>query len=123
MSDDPGFDTFWSNYPRKVAKGLARRSWASASRRAPVSDILSALAAQIDAGMFDAMKEDARRRGLQEKTLIPHPSTWLCADRWEDEIVHRTRPAFRNGALELLAREHQAGVPMESDVARIEGAP
>lgn len=100
-----GFDLFWQSYPRKVAKGLARRSWASATTRAPSADILAGLSAQLAAGVFDGMKEDARRKGMQEKTLIPHPSTWLTGDRWEDEIEPRCLPVLHNGAAELLLRE------------------
>lgn len=98
------FDLFWDLYPRKVSKGQARISWKNALKKAPAPQILTALNAQIKAGAFDAMKDDARRRGMQEKQLIPHPSTWLCAEKWEDEIVPRTTPISNNGALNLLRR-------------------
>lgn len=109
------FDLFWDLYPRKVSKGQARISWKNALKKAPAPQILTALNAQVQAGTFDAMKDDARRRGMQEKQLIPHPSTWLCAEKWEDEIVPRERPAFRNGAMELLAREAEAGMLIDAE--------
>jgi len=111
MSDDQsGFDTFWGAYPRRTGKGAARKAWAAAIKREDGLAILHCLYAQIDAGMFD-----------KESQFIPHPRTWLCQDRWSDDIVQRKRPAFRNGALELLAQEHEAGAFIEADVAQIEG--
>jgi hypothetical protein len=72
-----GFEEFWRNYPKKVAKQDALRAW----KKLPLSDglldqILSALKAhkqcaqwQKDGGAF-----------------IPFPATWLNGKRWEDEV-------------------------------------
>lgn len=67
------FDQFWTIYPRKVAKGAARRAFASACRRASPSVIIAALQAYP----FD----------LSRPKFIPHPATWLNGDRWEDELT------------------------------------
>lgn len=94
MSDPDQFETFWRTFPRHTAKGLARKAYAKASLKVAPAVILAALLAQIDAGGFP-----------DDPKFIPHPATWLNQERYEDEILPRRRTAFRNGALELLARE------------------
>lgn len=73
---DAEFDQFWTTYPRKCAKGDARKAWRQVSHLLPpLPVVLSAVAAarrsqqwQREAGQF-----------------IPYPATWLRAERWEDE--------------------------------------
>lgn len=70
------FDVFWRAYPRKHAKGDARKAWhQTAAIRPPVEQLLAAI---------DAAKrsEQWRRDGGQ---YIPYPATWLRGERWEDE--------------------------------------
>lgn len=69
------FDEFWSRYPRKVGKKAARRAWDRL-------DHDSRLAA-IDA--IDAHTQVWWKEGRSSAT-IPHASTWLNGERWEDEI-------------------------------------
>jgi hypothetical protein len=69
------FDIFWSAYPRKTAKGYARKIWNR--DKPPLEKILKALRWQTNS--FDWRKE----RGA----YIPHPSTYLAQSRWEDEPV------------------------------------
>ena len=92
--DPARFDEFWRIYPRKVGKGQARKAWLSAGRKVADFTIILALNSQLSAGMFE-----------KEVQFIPHPSTWLNGERWSDQIVAKQRPVYRNGALELLARE------------------
>ena len=94
MSIDEDFLAFWRDYPRKTGKRAAQKAWDAALKRANAGAIRDALDLQKQAGMFD-----------REPQFIPHPRTWLCQDRFDDEIVRKARPTFRNGALELLARE------------------
>jgi len=69
-----GFETFWSAYPKKVGKGAARASWAK--NNLPELDVLlSALRKAIASP--DWQKEMGK--------FIPHASTWLNQQRWEDE--------------------------------------
>ena len=71
------FDAFWQAYPRKVAKGAARKAWkATAKIRPPVECLLLALEDQVDSedGLSD------------EKKFMPHASTWLRNEQWEDEV-------------------------------------
>ena len=98
IEEDPGFATFWGAYPRRTAKGAARKAWASAIKKHDGLAILHCLYNQIGAGSFS---RDAK--------FIPHPSTWLNQERWSDDLPTSRRPEFRNGALEALARQWEAG--------------
>jgi hypothetical protein len=66
------FDQFWRNYPRKVGKPQARQAFSKALKRATEQQIMNGLAA------WTAVWEDPR--------YIPHPTTWLNRDGWDDQI-------------------------------------
>ncbi len=74
---DADFDRFWTLYPRKVGKGAARKAWAAALRRADegAASIIAGITVQTSLDRFDT-RDDGR--------FIPHPATWLNADRWLD---------------------------------------
>ena len=72
----PGFDAFWSAYPRKVGKDAAARAFAK--RRVDAS-LLASLLVAIEA---QRNGEQWRKDGGQ---FIPHPATWLNEGRWQDE--------------------------------------
>jgi hypothetical protein len=67
------FLEFWQACPRRTAKGSAAKAWAKATTRAHPADII--------AGMVRFAEETAGT----EPRFLPHPSTWLNADRWLDE--------------------------------------
>ena len=69
------FDAFWLVSPRKVGKGAARKAFAKALLKAPAEVIIAAM---------KKFAEAARATGRERKT-IPHPSTWLNQERWDDE--------------------------------------
>ena len=72
------WEKFWSLYPRKVAKGDARKAWAStASIRPPIDEILAAIRAQSQS---DQWRKDFG-------TFIPYPATWLRGERWADSVT------------------------------------
>lgn len=64
------FDEFWSQYPRKTAKGSARKAYATALKKVEADTLLTALCAF-------PFSDDPR--------YIPHPATWLNQERWSDE--------------------------------------
>lgn len=71
----PGFDSFWSAYPRKTAKPQAAKAFA---RLKPDEALLRTLLAAIE-----------RQRHWPQWTkdggeFIPHPATWLNGQRWLD---------------------------------------
>ena len=76
VSPPAGFDEFWSVYPRRAAKGAARKAWAGAVKRAEVAVIVEGAA---------RYRDDPNR----DPDFTAHPATWLNADRWEDEPVAR----------------------------------
>ena len=94
MPVEHDFDLFWASYPRRDGKGAARRKFVIALTKTDFHIIMDAVEAQKIAGMFP-----------DNRQFVPHPATWLHQERWDDEIVRKARPTFRNGALELLARE------------------
>lgn len=72
-----GFDQFWRNYPRKVAKKAALKAWGKLDPSNGLAEqILSAL-------MLQASSESWTRDNGQ---FIPYPATWLNGRRWEDEV-------------------------------------
>lgn len=71
------FDSFWSLYPRRVGKKEARKAW----DRMTVENRASALCV---VGAHAALWE---REG-RGSTKIPHASTWLNRESWEDEISY-----------------------------------
>jgi uncharacterized protein YdaU (DUF1376 family) len=73
----PGFDAFWTAYPRKQAKGAAIKAFARLrADDALQADILAAIRRQADS-------DDWKRGGGK---WIPYPATWLNDRRWEDQL-------------------------------------
>ena len=70
------FERFWTAYPRKVAKGAARRAWKTAKLNGQTLHLI--LAALDWQRHSDQWTKDAGR-------YIPHPATYLNQRRWEDE--------------------------------------
>lgn len=73
------FEDFWKQYPRKIAKGNAQRSWEKIPSMSPE------LQQQIIASV-EAHKETSQWREGGGK-FIPHPATFLNQQRWLDEIA------------------------------------
>ena len=66
------FDEFWSVYPRKTAKGQARKAWPAAVRKAnPEVIIKGAMRYRDDPNRTDRFTK--------------HPATWLNGECWADE--------------------------------------
>ena len=86
------FEDFWSIYPRRKAKGTARRAWERALKCTAESVIL------------DGARRYALERVGQDPTFTKHPSTWLNGECWSDEADHREKNSaeladeLRNGA-------------------------
>ncbi len=77
-AEPAGFDEFWSAYPRKVARGAALKAWAKAKPDEPLRQVILAAIGRARDG------PDWRKDG---GAFIPHPATWLNAQRWLDEPV------------------------------------
>jgi hypothetical protein len=69
------FEEFWKIYPRKVAKGDARKAWTATTKIRPsLPELLKAVYAARASKQW--LKDDGE--------FIPHPATWLRQERWED---------------------------------------
>ncbi len=75
LNNDPDFKAFWASYPRRVAKGAARKAWRSIMEKGGVE------AADIIAGA-EAYRDDPKRK--HDITFTAHPASWLNAERWTD---------------------------------------
>jgi hypothetical protein len=70
--DDPDFARFWDAYPRKEAKGAARRAWTKAIKTADADAVIAGAA---------RYRHDPRR----EERFTAHAATWLNSERWLDQ--------------------------------------
>lgn len=71
-----GFEIFWQNYPRKVGRKKALEAWLKIQ---PDEE----LAKRIITGLLSAMQSKQWKKDNGQ--FIPHPSTWLNQERWNDE--------------------------------------
>lgn len=71
------FDAFWKAYPRKIGKQKALKAF---ERIKPDNALLSTMLNKIEA----YKKTDQWQKNNGQ--FIPHPTTWLNAGSWEDEI-------------------------------------
>jgi hypothetical protein len=70
------FENFWQQYPRKIGKLTAKRSWEKLSQE----NQQKALEAIVEHRKYWSAKGT-------EWEFIPHASTWLNQERFEDELV------------------------------------
>ncbi len=92
---DDGFESFWSLYPKREAKGAARAAW----KKLRPADRSAALQAVKEYG---ASWEGATH---EERHFIPHPERWLKAERWRDDPA-----AWRAAASARRAKRKRGGV-------------
>lgn len=71
--EQKAFDQFWAIYPRKVGKRVALNAFARAVSRASPTAIV------------DGAQRLAEDPNLPESRFIPHPTTWLNRDGWDDD--------------------------------------
>lgn len=84
------FEDFWAAYPRKVAKGNARKAFAAAMKKATIEEISAGLNKQLAA------------LSKKERQYIPHASTWLNGERWTDEPTDNDEPK-RHATIDAIA--------------------
>lgn len=81
------FDRFWGAYPRKVAKGEARKAWRKLD---PDDDLTEQICEAIETA------KAAEQWRKDEGRFIPYPATWLRREGWEDR--HEVEiPPLRQG--------------------------
>lgn len=83
-AEDPAFAEFWDAYPKRVAKGAARKAWDKAIKAGadPKAITLAARRYATDP-----------RRSADDIRYTAHPATWLNAERWADEDEPPPRPS------------------------------
>ncbi len=84
------FDEFWATALRKIGKGDARKCYGRAIKRADEDVILDA---------WGTANRGWRGKDIQ---FVPHPSTWLNQDRWDDEQPSSS-PVNGAASLEVIA--------------------
>jgi uncharacterized protein YdaU (DUF1376 family) len=67
------FEVFWERWPRKQAKGTARKAWLNI----PIAEYPAVMT-----GLEKWLLSDQWAR-----EVIPHPATWLNKKRWQDEDI------------------------------------
>lgn len=71
MTREDQFELFWRSYPRRVAKGAARKAFDKAIKKTTLEN------------MTRAIREYIARK--PEKIDFKHPATWLNSECWDDE--------------------------------------
>ena len=77
MTDQEQFEVWYKAYPKKVAKGDARKAWNQTQKIRPSLEKL------IEAVKLQCQTEQWMKDG---HAYIPYPATWLRAERWDDEV-------------------------------------
>ena len=78
----PTFEKFWAEYPRKTGKKEAFKVWS----KIKIDDILFD---KILKSLIEQKKHD--NLPVDRPKYIPHASTWLNQERWDDEIVYKEK--------------------------------
>lgn len=73
---EKNFELFWDAYPNKTAKKKARQSW---DKLNPTGELF----ASVMRGLEKAKKSPQWTKDAGQ--YIPHPTTWLNQERWNDE--------------------------------------
>lgn len=73
------FEAWWSIYPKKVAKGAAKKAWAKLAKSGVALD-------QVIAATQYLVDDPEYRPFHGESTYIPYPATWLNGNRYEEAM-------------------------------------
>ena len=82
---DPLFDQFWSGYPKKVAKEVAREKFLILARAGKIPELIKATN-----GYMDYLKAQRIKRNFNQEPM--HPATFLMKDRWMDYVGFKYEP-------------------------------
>ena len=82
MPSTPTFAVFWSVWPHKIGRKAAERAWRTATKDTPPAEILAGL----ERLRHELVEQNARG-------FCPHPTTWLNAGRWDDDLSNARRPS------------------------------
>lgn len=83
---DGHWEQFWRSYPRRTAKGAAKKAWDAAVEKENPAVIIEAAKRYAD---------DPNR----DPAFTPHPATWLNQERWgDDPLPTRASTERKSGA-------------------------
>lgn len=71
------FEEFWKHYPRKIGKGAAKKSFV---KRKPSQELTQRMINAVE------IQKKSPQWMRDKGQFIPHPTTWLNQERWEDEV-------------------------------------
>lgn len=95
------FNLFWEHYPRKVSKKPAR-TWFEKNK--PSKELVETMVKKLE-----LFKKTIWHN--KETTFIPHPSTWLNQERWNDEVGSDiSRKGSNNGNDKLDNNNKPSGI-------------
>ncbi|MCL2422260.1 MAG: helix-turn-helix domain-containing protein [Defluviitaleaceae bacterium] len=94
------FELFWQLYPRKAGKKVAKRAWVDIN---PDELLLATIM-----GALKVAIQYWNNHSVSVKH-IPHPSTWLIEERWEDEFTTEQLSQAPQGSI-VSHSESQGGV-------------
>ena len=101
--DQAVFDRFWSVYPRKVAKGDARKAFNKVIKTVPLHVLI------------DSVEKHKKSEQWKDPKFIPHPATWLNGERWEDDV---TKPVAQGGGQVVRKADPEASQKAWDDIMR-----
>lgn len=109
------FKEFWTAYPRKVGKPVAMRGFTKALARGATMD-----------GIMAGLRRHLSCDQWADQTKIPHPSTWLNRDGWDDEVAvppgagDGDKPgAWWNSRQGIMDKGLELGLPGPSDLSGV----
>jgi hypothetical protein len=106
VSLDLAFETWWDQYPKKVAKAAARKAYDRIVR--------SGVATPQE--LFAGVMRYAAERTDQDPKFTKHPATWLNAACWTDEQVSAWAPP-QIGAMASRDASSGRGSPSWTEIA------
>lgn len=74
----PGFEVWYSAYPRHVGRGQAAKAYRAALRKADAATLLA------------GAQRAARQYAGKDPEFVPYPATWLNGERWLDQAPAAT---------------------------------
>lgn len=95
-----GFARFWAEYPRKVSKGQASKTWTKLKLEAKADEVIGGLRRCVQS-------KDWRGR---ESKYLPHASSWLNNEGWLDQPDSGITQQGRNDPFSNLAPAIQASL-------------
>lgn len=101
------FGQFWKAYPRKVGKGKAKDIWL---KRKPSDELTKKIIQAVNT------QKQSPQWSKERGQFIPHPSTWLNREQWDDEPEGTGQPAGTVGGVIQHTRKQIA--KMKADAAQ-----